>query len=536
MNMGGMDMGMGAAGSPAAPIDNQYIAKTMWIVFAVLLGVFGSSHWLHVASNKQSKATGIMSTFKGLQAVAREITYPQIPVQFGKYSLGSVNAGRTYILAIYFSIILAFLFYKSVVTGAYYYEAIAYRAAWVSLAQVPLMLLFATKSTYSPVTMITRISYERFNWLHRWIARVLLVSVAIHGGHFLWEWKIYNYMSTELAMMPMVKWGLSAFGILGAVNIVSLRFFRRKAYELFYLGHMAFAGAFLAVVWIHIPSYARPYWFFAVAVSVFDRVLRFGTYIWNGKCKISNLQQTDDVVSFNIKTSRKWTPGQHVFLNIPRLGFLQSHPFTIASVADGENINSMRFVLRSHNGFTKSLNQASGEFSALMHGPYGGVSLEASSIVLIAGGSGASFTTPLLLEAVRENACKRIHFIWVVRNESNVEWFASNIRTIAAQVCAGTAPNVSISVYVTRQSEKKNSDIENMSMEGIKMRSGRPDLFALVNKELERALGETSVAVCGPASLSNDVRNIVASLSDARGAHKGTGAHGVHLHVESFNY
>lgn len=64
--------------------------------------------------------------------------------------------------------------------------------------------------------------------------------------------------------------------------------------------------------------------------------------------------------------------------------------------------------------------------------------------------------------------------------------------------------------------------------------SGRPFPRAIIQKELEKAEGESAVVVCGPTSLADDIRRSVVSLSDERAVHKGTGAQGIYLHVEHF--
>jgi ferric-chelate reductase len=71
---------------------------------------------------------------------------------------------------------------------------------------------------------------------------------------------------------------------------------------------------------------------------------------------------------------------------------------------------------------------------------------------------------------------------------------------------------------------------------GLAVHSGRPDIKSLLWKLLEQANGEIGVGVCGPLGLSSGVRNIVATASDARGVHKGTGAEGIYLHVECFGW
>ena len=62
----------------------------------------------------------------------------------------------------------------------------------------------------------------------------------------------------------------------------------------------------------------------------------------------------------------------------------------------------------------------------------------------------------------------------------------------------------------------------------------RPDIAAFIRMPVEATGGETCVAVCGGKSLVADVRNSVASLSDERAVHKGTGAQGIRLHVEEY--
>lgn len=70
----------------------------------------------------------------------------------------------------------------------------------------------------------------------------------------------------------------------------------------------------------------------------------------------------------------------------------------------------------------------------------------------------------------------------------------------------------------------------------IKTLSGRPQPISLLRKVAEQALGETAVVVCGPQGLVDDVRLSVVALSDERAVHKGSGAQGIYLHAEAFDY
>jgi Flp pilus assembly CpaF family ATPase len=62
----------------------------------------------------------------------------------------------------------------------------------------------------------------------------------------------------------------------------------------------------------------------------------------------------------------------------------------------------------------------------------------------------------------------------------------------------------------------------------------RPDVADFIRTAVEATGGETGVVVCGGTSLVAKVRTSVAKLSDERAVHKGTGAQGIHLHVEEY--
>jgi hypothetical protein len=100
------------------------------------------------------------------------------------------------------------LTYKAIIHDAEYYERIGFRTAWISLSQVPLIYLLSSKA--SLIAFLAGSSYERLNWLHRWVARTVLITVTIHGGFFIGEWMKADFFWTELRIMPMVKYGIYA--------------------------------------------------------------------------------------------------------------------------------------------------------------------------------------------------------------------------------------------------------------------------------------------------------------------------------------
>ena len=85
-------------------------------------------------------------------------------------------------------------------------------------------------------------------------------------------------------------------------------------------------------------------------------------------------------------------------------------------------------------------------------------------------------------------------------------------------------------------STEKPSSARALLHPSISLLTGRPKPKTLIRKTLEQALGESAVVVCGPRGLEEDVRSSVVALSDERGVCKGTGAMGVWVWGEGFEY
>ena len=176
----------------------------------------------------------------------------------------------------------------------------------------------------------------------------------------------------------------------------------------------------------------------AVGIWAFDRVGRvlrlvFVNIATPTKAAIEHVSR--DAIRITLPNRHiNWSAGQHVFLTLPGVSALpfESHPFTIASIreptAEGDKDHPLVFIIRAMNGFTRHLyNHAASHpgkpVTVLVDGPYGRPpSLDSfSSVVLLAGGSGVSFTLPLLLgiiSAVRRNESpvRRVLFVWSVKH------------------------------------------------------------------------------------------------------------------------
>lgn len=152
-----------------------------------------------------------------------------------------------------------------------------------------------------------------------------------------------------------------------------------------------------------------------------DQFLRLCRVIWHstvGKSEKTNdaLVEllTDDFIRLTLRRRAiTWKPGQHAYIIIPTVSKLpfEAHPFTIASipeVVNDQNDRDLVFLIRARSGFTGRLGKQAvvdspSRVSAFIDGPYGcPPNLRIySTCVLIAGGSGVSYTLPLLLDLIR---------------------------------------------------------------------------------------------------------------------------------------
>jgi len=247
--------------------------------------------------------------------------------------------------------------------------------------------------------------------------------------------------------------GTAAFG---ALFLSSLRPVRTHAFELFMVLHVLLVAVYLTGAYLHQP---KSVFYFSVLDKLLTRLHRQGVYIWlavgfwgldrvfrvlkvifintgnSAPVKAVIEHVSSDAVRITLPDRRmNWTAGQHVFLNVPGVSTLpfESHPFTIASIREptieGHKNQPLVFIIRTMNGFTRHLyNHAVSHpgkpVAMLVDGPYGRPpSVDCfSTVVLLAGGSGVSFTLPLLLEIIssarrNESPVRRVLFVWSIKH------------------------------------------------------------------------------------------------------------------------
>ncbi|KAI1644055.1 ferric reductase like transmembrane component-domain-containing protein [Daldinia loculata] len=621
MDMMDMDMGSASLGGDITIINKAY-ARSYWYFVAAALVLFliiriinfvlyGSrlrrsrSHSVRFPTRPTNFCSQLWAT---LTAVCREMSYPQLYVPIRNLTwLTPPPMGHIFLLLLYWAAIIYIMFKDAVILDVNFMERLGYRNAWVTVTQVPLLYLLASRTNV--IALITGTSYERLNWLHRWSARTILITTTVHGFCFFAGWVDSDIVGVELGMMDMVKYGFGAWGVLLWMNITSFKPLRSIAYEVFVIQHILAAVIFLWLVYVHVPVSARYNVWFAVAALCFDRVFRLGLLFWqniklrpNRSCcqggqlvghKTQLSPVGESIMVLTIKDVHfKWKAGQHLYLWLPRVAPFEAHPYTIASAHQTPETcicNSIQLVIRSHSGFSKRLGQfarkqeAMGKkqaLTALIIGPYGNPPRWDifETLVLISASTGASYTLPILesvLHSKKRSCTKRVDFLLTAKQGEEVGFYHERLheamekaKSVGIELVVhiavtgdgqlGTLGAVAFSSSSTSSTHEKNTfeDVKvSVNVEGIIQplmgrsrmdlsetssdshihhSASRPDVAEFIRTAVEATGGETGIVVCGGQSLVTTVRTNVAKLSDERAVHKGTGAQGIHLHVEEY--
>jgi hypothetical protein len=103
---------------------------------------------------------------------------------------------------------------------------------FITLAQLPVVFLFATKNSILSLLLGPGHGYEKLNFVHRWAGRGMLISALVHGS--LW---IKNHLEWGFPIIGQQKEtsGVASLGLLCCIAITSARPVRKAFYEFFYI-------------------------------------------------------------------------------------------------------------------------------------------------------------------------------------------------------------------------------------------------------------------------------------------------------------
>ncbi|EJD40983.1 hypothetical protein AURDEDRAFT_106480 [Auricularia subglabra TFB-10046 SS5] len=418
---------------------------------------------------------------------------------------------------------------------------IATRSGWISIAIMPFMIAFATKINF--IGLLARTSHERLQVFHRWSATIMYITSLVHTFPFI----INNI---DMGMMR-AEWKTSSYYWTGVVALIpqtylvacSWGYFRNGYYETFKKLHFVAAGLFMAALFVHCCFRLTSWDYFWATLALYGtawitRLVR--GLVTPGTATLEGLP--DRTLLARVSTSRRftWAPGQHVFVRfmLGPVHFATTHPFTVSNCHSAGG--SLELIMRVRDGITQELYRraaAGGAVRVFVDGPYGHATLARDlraydRVLFLAGGSGATFTLPLLVDLVTNGRAEAtIEFVVAVRESGSLEWIDRQLRDLKG----AEPPRVAITTYITRGTSVSEKDGDAPDVASRHEDEGRPDLAALIRNACSGAAARVAIIACGPDEFAYDVRRAVAA-EQLRVACGEASAVEVYLHAENYSW
>ncbi|KEF61932.1 uncharacterized protein A1O9_03504 [Exophiala aquamarina CBS 119918] len=509
------DMDMGSMGTTSGVPGYFYMQKMYWVVigsviaFAALLNLLDNILlWQRQQSLNAKPKFFLASLYATVTALGRETNSASLPTyRLGWLTLRSPPSGKLIVVLSYLVTITVMCLYMYDTGDQWSWEDIAYRCGCIAQAQLPLIFLLAGKQNI--IGCLTGMSYERLNWLHRWVARILWLTATFHLMFWFRSWARYDYIRVKLSTDRLTQTGFASWCILTAIVAFSFAPIRRFNYEVFVISHLVLFAGLIGSIYTHV-TYGKTYIWFCVGIFFLDRTARLAVaavanlsflhrrspgrhWLWANRATLTPLPGNITRITID-KPVLKWSPGQHVFLSCHTVVPLQSHPFTIASLPCDEKLE---FLVQARRGGTKRFHRFASKSRLLpnsgsapsyqrvandepslvghklvgMEGPYGRIRplRQFDSIVFLAGSTGATFTVPLMRDIIqrwKDNVggskaivTRKIRFVWVIKARDRLCWFQEQLENALSDVAnirtseGHLNKDLDLSIYITCDEE-----------------------------------------------------------------------------------
>ncbi|GAA5940446.1 hypothetical protein JCM1841_003053 [Sporobolomyces salmonicolor] len=434
--------------------------------------------------------------------------FPRLPYLMSRRSAPSCHPARTYAPFSLGTLVLALLIPAFILVTLLPQSELLEnpnRFGFLALACIPPLFVLSSKN--GVVGLLLGRGWTAVNFLHRWLGRMVVLLVLLHFG--LWARQYVNAGQTsDFFSSSKELRGIGALVFLLVIFVSSLPPFRRFSYPLFFALHYAGIVGFLVFINMH-TIYARGWATWAVVgIYVADMLGRVASL----RVRWVEAEALDGgMVRVDMKgVHGGWTGGQHLDLRlffVPRVRasssanplvrwsttFIRSlrasirsfeaHPFSIASAPPSRGATTLsvdasteagergiELFIRSCGPRTwtddlyRSVSSSAGrkmQTLALFFGPYAGLPVygapklfeDTETVLLVAGGSGMSFTLGVLDEVVgrraREGKGGRVEVVWVVKDGAHVAWFADRLNSVISAAAPFANLSLSLQIYLT---------------------------------------------------------------------------------------
>ncbi|KAJ5648628.1 Riboflavin synthase-like beta-barrel [Penicillium lividum] len=495
-------MGVQLAGNgPGEPPMNPEIAVPLFVVGGLITLLFVYRTVIRVRNRRREKLalqgddqTQLSMTHGTIAGIKKHLLYAPLwgsrhsrEFRFLRLHMGSMPLRlEVILLAVYLSLNIIFVFVSVDWWEGYSKKMfqLKYAAGHLAVMNTPGLVLSAGRN--NPLVMMLGISFDTFNFMHRWVGRVIAANAVIHMSAVLANQAYMNgvdYILYSIWQMPFYIYGLVAVVGFVFIFLQSLSPLRHSFYEFFLHLHIALAIVSFVALWYHLKNLLQQRVLLGTLILWgLDRASRVLILLWRNCSKRPTTATVEalsgSVAKVEVEVARSWKfrPGQYMYLYVPCLGLWTSHPFTVAWASTGESTLShnekrsssdsfasllghsetttMSVLIKGQDGFTKKLLQKvedspEGRIKALAlaEGPFGGLhSLKSyGTLLLIAGGIGITHPMSYLHEVVtnftsRTSATRKVHLVWMIRSLDHLSW----IQTWMLDVLSHDALNSSI--------------------------------------------------------------------------------------------
>ncbi|KAF2469737.1 ferric reductase [Lindgomyces ingoldianus] len=413
-------------------------------------------------------------------------------------------------------------------------------------------VLFALRN--NPLIPLLQVSYDDFNLMHRWAARITIVEALIHTLAWFFNAKSgggLHAVAAELRTQPSYSWGMVGTVAFLFLFLQSMAPIRHAFYETFLNVHkvvvmFALIGTFLHLQKHHLPQLPWMQIIFALwGLEYFCRVGRIIYFNFKpGKVtKMTIEAMPGEAVRITCNMQQSWTPqpGCHVHMYLPGLSWWSSHPFSVAW-SRNQNLppttpkekqlslpmsskdlvsppqapaksKQISLICRARTGMTRKMYERACKSKnetyttwGMLEGPYGGQnSLDSyGTVVLFAGGVGITHQVMYVKHLIRgfherTTATQKILLVWTVPDSECLEWVRPWMDEILRM--PGRKKVLRVMLFITRPKRA----LQNTS-DTVKMIPGRCNAETILGTEMESRVGAMAVTVCASGAFSDDVR------------------------------
>ncbi|KAI8957388.1 ferric reductase NAD binding domain-containing protein [Daldinia sp. FL1419] len=415
-----------------------------------LIGVFIIAHWFRIIAVKLGWSRNpILLPFVAISRVCRRLFIQSLP--------GVTSIGHAALVTGYVALNVLFSFWNIDYSMA---TDLCSRFGWMASGNMVLVVFLALKNT--PLAILTAYSYERLNILHQIAGYTTLIYTILHAC--IYTAYFFNEGAVYILQLDIVTAGI-ILGFALLFSVLAATILRRYQYELFYIIHVALFIVIVVTLGLHRPNFNPDKTLYATviigALWFADRLIRFCRLAYNSINNEANVFALPNGGTRIVlkKPLLRARPGKHCYVWLPGIRPFETHPFTIVSS------EPMELVVNTYSGFTKSLhkyalNNPGASLKVSVEGPYGTLPdpMDFDRVVLVAGGSGATFTFGMatdMLGRMPENSKQRIDFIWAVKGHENLTWFTQHLQYLSNHVHSS---KIALKLHLTRFAPTSSSN------------------------------------------------------------------------------